>query len=104
MVRGAGAKEVHLRISCPPTISPCFYGVDTPSKSELIAANQSASRKFAASLKLIRWPIFLWMVCYLCVVQAENKLGYCTACYTGNYPTQWIDVDEILPATESVQV
>jgi amidophosphoribosyltransferase len=41
MVRGAGATEVHLRISCPPTISPCFYGVDTPSKSELIAANHS---------------------------------------------------------------
>ena len=41
MVRGAGAKEVHLRISCPPTISPCFYGVDTPSKRDLIAANKS---------------------------------------------------------------
>ncbi len=41
MVRGAGATEVHLRISCPPTISPCFYGVDTPSKRELIAANHS---------------------------------------------------------------
>src|ERR1700723_2709316 len=41
MVRGAGAKEVHLRISCPPTISPCFYGVDTPSKRELIAAQKS---------------------------------------------------------------
>ena len=41
MVRGAGAKEVHLRISCPPTISPCFYGVDTPSKRDLIAANNS---------------------------------------------------------------
>src|SRR5690348_4753480 len=41
MVRGAGATEVHLRISCPPTISPCFYGVDTPSKRDLIAANKS---------------------------------------------------------------
>ena len=41
MVRAAGAKEVHVRISCPPTISPCFYGVDTPIKSELIAANHS---------------------------------------------------------------
>src|SRR5579859_708337 len=41
MVRGAGAKEVHLRISCPPTISPCFYGVDTPSKRELIVANKT---------------------------------------------------------------
>src|SRR5581483_3594327 len=39
MVRNAGAKEVHLRISCPPTISPCYYGVDTPSLRELIAAN-----------------------------------------------------------------
>jgi len=41
MVRGAGAREVHVRISCPPTISPCFYGVDTPSHKELIAANSS---------------------------------------------------------------
>ena len=41
MVRAAGAKEVHVRISCPPTISPCFYGVDTPRKSELIAATHT---------------------------------------------------------------
>src|SRR5215471_9475056 len=48
MVRGAGAREVHLRISCPPTVSPCFYGVDTPMKAELIAANHSVEgiRKF----------------------------------------------------------
>ena len=41
MVRGAGAREVHLRISCPPTVSPCFYGVDTPIPAELIAANHT---------------------------------------------------------------
>src|SRR5690242_18554753 len=41
MVRSAGALEVHLRISCPPTVSPCYYGVDTPSRRELIAANHS---------------------------------------------------------------
>src|SRR3989440_5548113 len=41
MMRDAGAKEVHLRISCPPTISPCFYGVNTPSKDQLVAANKS---------------------------------------------------------------
>jgi len=41
MVRDAGAKEVHFRISCPPTISPCYYGVDTPSKNQLIGANKS---------------------------------------------------------------
>ena len=42
MVKAAGAREVHLRISCPPTVSPCFYGVDTPSRSELIAATHTA--------------------------------------------------------------
>src|SRR3989440_445153 len=41
MVRSAGAREVHLRVSCPPTVSPCFYGVDTPTRSELIASNHS---------------------------------------------------------------
>ena len=41
MVRAAGAREVHMRISCPPTISPCFYGVDTPRRSELIAATHT---------------------------------------------------------------
>ena len=41
MVRAAGAREVHVRISCPPTISPCFYGIDTPRRSELIAATHS---------------------------------------------------------------
>ena len=46
MIRSAGAKEVHMRISCPPTISPCYYGVDTPSKRQLIAAN-----KFCNSIK-----------------------------------------------------
>src|SRR6266581_8399569 len=41
MVRQAGAREVHVRVSCPPTISPCFYGVDTPRKSDLIAATHT---------------------------------------------------------------
>ena len=51
MVRAAGAREVHLRISCPPTISPCFYGVDTPNRSELIAATHTIEeiRKYVAA-------------------------------------------------------
>jgi amidophosphoribosyltransferase len=97
MVRGAGAKEVHLRISCPPTISPCFYGVDTPRKRELIAASQSVETicQFieADSLAYLSLDGLL----HSC---GENKdLRYCTACYTGVYPTQWVDVDDILPAT-----
>ena len=41
MIKAAGAREVHMRISCPPTISPCFYGVDTPRRAELIAATHT---------------------------------------------------------------
>ena len=100
MVRGAGAKEVHLRISCPPTISPCFYGVDTPSKHDLIAANKSVEE--------IRQLIEADSLAYLSLdgllkaATAAKAISYCTACYTGKYPTQWMDVDEILPATANV--
>jgi amidophosphoribosyltransferase len=93
MVREAGAKEVHMRISCPPTISPCFYGVDTPSKSQLIAANKS--------IEEIREYIGADSLAYLShegMKQAcgeSEKLTYCSACYTGKYPTDFIDVAEL---------
>jgi amidophosphoribosyltransferase len=97
MVRGAGAREVHLRISCPPTVSPCFYGVDTPSKRDLIAAQKS--------IEEIRQYIEADTLAYLSLDGLlkccnDGHTGYCTACYTGVYPTQWVDVDEILPAVE----
>jgi amidophosphoribosyltransferase len=100
MVRGAGAKEVHLRISCPPTISPCFYGVDTPSKRDLIAANKSVEeiREYIEADSLA----YLSLDGLLKSCETKEKTGYCTACYTGNYPTQWVDVDEILPAAAGV--
>jgi len=108
MVRGAGATEVHLRISCPPTISPCFYGVDTPSKRDLIAANNSVEeiRRYIEADSLA----YLSLEGLLQSVQdeeknqgsSEKKVGYCTACYTGNYPTQWVDVEDILPAAANV--
>jgi amidophosphoribosyltransferase len=96
MVRGAGAKEVHLRISCPPTISPCFYGVDTPSKRELIAANQSVQEicDFIEADSLA----YLSLDGLLQACDGADGNRYCTACYTGVYPTQWVDVDSILPA------
>jgi amidophosphoribosyltransferase len=96
MVRGAGAKEVHLRISCPPTISPCFYGVDTPSKRDLIAANKSIDeiRQYIEADSLS----YLSLDGLLRCCRGEDQTGYCTACYTGNYPTQWVDVEDILPA------
>jgi amidophosphoribosyltransferase len=100
MVRGAGAKEVHLRISCPPTISPCFYGVDTPSKRDLIAANKSVEEicQYIEADSLS----YLSLEGLLKSCETKEKSGYCTACYTGNYPTQWVDVDEILPAAVTI--
>jgi amidophosphoribosyltransferase len=97
MIRGAGATEVHMRISCPPTISPCFYGVDTPSKKQLIAANKSVDE--------IRTYIGADSLAYLSLYGLKKACGegaktsYCTACYTGSYPTDIVDVEEIQPAT-----
>lgn len=99
MVRGAGAREVHLRISCPPTISPCFYGIDTPHKRDLIAANQSIAeicRYIEADSLAYLSHDGLLKAC------DGDRIGYCTACFTGKYPTEWVDVDAILPATAGV--
>ncbi len=97
MIRSAGAKEVHMRVSCPPTISPCYYGVDTPSKSQLIAANKSVDE--------IREYIQADSLAYLSLEGLKKacgegeKISYCSACYTGKYPTSIVDVEEILPAS-----
>ena len=88
MVRDAGAAEVHMRISCPPTISSCYYGVDTPSKNQLIAANKTVDE--------IREYIGADSLAYLSLEglrkaagegDTVNQVTYCTACYTGKYPT-----------------
>jgi amidophosphoribosyltransferase len=83
MVRAAGAKEVHVRVSCPPTISPCFYGIDTPRRSELIAATHTVEeiRQFLEADSVG----YLSLEGLMAAVGAENK-SYCTSCYTGNYP------------------
>jgi amidophosphoribosyltransferase len=83
MVRAAGASEVHVRISCPPTISPCFYGVDTPRRSELMAATHT--------LDEIREYLDCDSVAYLSLEGMLKAVGdgsgnYCTSCYTGRYP------------------
>ena len=83
MVKAAGAQEVHLRISCPPTISPCYYGVDTPSRNELIAATHTTEQ--------IREFVEADSVAYLSLDGLRAAVGtmqssYCTSCYTGVYP------------------
>jgi amidophosphoribosyltransferase len=90
MVREAGAREVHVRISCPPTISPCYYGVDTPTREELIASSNSPEeiRKFlgADSLGYLSLPALR---------QAVNDTSgkFCTSCYTGVYPTDLVQLE-----------
>ncbi|MBI4843359.1 MAG: amidophosphoribosyltransferase [Nitrospirae bacterium] len=79
---GGGAKEVHMRISSPPTIGPCFYGIDTPTRSELIASTHSLREieKYitADSLKYLNIEGLLGSV--------TNPENYCTACFDNNYP------------------
>jgi amidophosphoribosyltransferase len=83
MVRAAGAREVHLRISCPPTVSPCFYGVDTPSRTELIAATHTHEEicRYVEADSVE----YLSMQGLKAAVGAEQN-SYCTSCYTGVYP------------------
>lgn len=93
MVRQAGAREVHLRISCPPIISPCFYGVDTPTKKELIAANSTVEeiRRFvdADTLGYLSLEALREAVC-------DMRGEYCYACYTGHYPTELANLEELM--------
>jgi amidophosphoribosyltransferase len=87
MLRESGAKSVHFRVSSPPVISPCFYGMDFPNKSELLA------NKFDSVEAMGDW-LGVDSLAYLSVdglMQAvrganPNTLGYCTACFTANYP------------------
>ena len=84
IVREAGAREIHVRISCPPTISPCYYGIDTPTKKELIASTHTVEQ--------IRQYIEADSLGYLSLEGMRHAVGdtqerYCLACYTANYPT-----------------
>jgi amidophosphoribosyltransferase len=91
-VRAAGAREVHMRISSPPTTGPCYYGIDTPLKSELIASNHS--------LEEIRQYTEADSVGYLshegllkAVDDAEGR-RHCTACFSGRYPVAVTQPDD----------
>ena len=82
LLRQNGAKEVHVRISAPPTIGPCYYGIDTPTKSELIASknNIESIRKFIGADTLG----YLSIEGMLSVFKDQKK--YCTACFDDRYP------------------
>ncbi|MFA5145912.1 MAG: amidophosphoribosyltransferase [Candidatus Omnitrophota bacterium] len=83
-LRQAGAKEIHMRVSCPPLISPCFYGIDFPTKKELVASKHTVDEiaRFIGvdSLKYLSLEGMLDSMLL-------PKEEFCTACFTGNYPT-----------------
>ncbi|RMG43818.1 MAG: amidophosphoribosyltransferase [Acidobacteria bacterium] len=92
MVRQAGALEVHVRISCPPTISPCYYGIDTPTRKELIASSKSVEE--------IRRFIGADSLGYLSLEGMRRAVGseedeHCVACWTADYPVPIADSAEM---------
>ena len=85
MIKKAGAKEIHFRVASPPIVSPCFYGIDMPTKKELIAARKSVEQ--------IRKYLGVNSLGYLSLkgmttMKSLAKEGYCTACFSGKYPTK----------------
>ena len=85
LIRAAGAKEVHMRVSSPPITGPCWYGIDTPDRKELIAANMSVEE--------IRKTIDVDSLGYLSLegmlsAVPDGPTGFCDACFSGHYPTK----------------
>lgn len=93
MIRDAGAKEVHMLIASPPTIAPCFYGVDTPDKKDLIAANFSES-EIAKMIGVDKLGYISIDGLYRAIAQSkrnEDNPQYCDACFTDKYPIRLSD-------------
>ena len=81
ILREAGAKEVHVRISSPPFLHPCYFGTDIPSEDQLIAHNRSVDE----ICKIIGAD----SLAYLdeeCLYEMSKGLGICTGCFNGKYP------------------
>lgn len=101
MLRAAGAKEIHFRVSSPPTTWPCFYGIDTPNRKELIAASHSVD-------EITRY-ITADSVGYLAIerlrraVGSEGGQGFCDACFTGRYPERFPNDESRAPYLKVVE-
>jgi amidophosphoribosyltransferase len=88
MIRNAGAKEVHVRISSPPTSFPCYYGIDTPTRKELISSSHSIEEinRYVTSDTLG----YLSLEGLLAAARAEGGAGnFCDACFSGKYPVKF---------------
>jgi amidophosphoribosyltransferase len=95
MVRDAGASEVHMRIASPPTMSPCYYGVDTPEKSKLLASRMSID-EMAEFIAVDSLGFLSIDGLYRAVDEPSRNMQspqFCDACFTGDYPTTLLDRD-----------
>jgi amidophosphoribosyltransferase len=94
MVRDVGAREVHLRISSPPTRWPCFYGIDTPTRRELIAASHAVDEiaRYVTSDSLA----FLSIEGLRDAVGYGERGGFCEACFTGDYPVDVVPAERLV--------
>jgi amidophosphoribosyltransferase len=95
MLRDAGAREVHLRVASPPTTHSCYYGVDTPERSKLLASRMDldAMRRFIGADSLAFISIDGLYRALDEPARAVNCPQYCDACFTGDYPTRLTDLD-----------
>jgi amidophosphoribosyltransferase len=102
MMRSAGAKEVHMRISSPPTTHSCFYGVDTPEREELLAAKQSLDEM--TKTIGVDSLAFISMDGLYRAMGFEKRINsmpqYCDACFSGEYPVPLVDRDDGEPSSQ----
>jgi amidophosphoribosyltransferase len=99
MIRAAGAREVHMRVSSPPTTHPCYYGINTPTRSELIASSHSTDEiaRYITCDSLGYLSIEGLMAA---VSSAPDQTGYCAACFTGEYPIDF-EAGKLIPLRAS---
>ena len=99
MIRKAGAREIHMRVSSPPTTWPCFYGIDIPTREELIASNKTVgqTREFitADSLEYLSRDGLYWFE------KKGEREWFCDACFTGDYPVDLTDTPAIACAAKA---
>jgi len=96
MMRDAGAKEVHFRVASPPTEHSCFYGVDTPERSKLLAAQMDVAA-MSAFIQADSLAFVSIDGLYRAVGEAQRNAAspqHCDACFTGDYPTRLTDLSE----------
>jgi amidophosphoribosyltransferase len=96
LLREAGATEVHVRISSPPFKNPCYYGIDTPDRKELIAAMKSVEEiRKAINADSLHFLSEEGLLNSIGQGSAGKESGYCTACFSNNYPTEIVDLAKV---------